>query len=400
MKYVRLFLILLLLSFTVVVPNSAYANVDASKTPSNPLQAAKIHVLNDIKSDSDSGWKGGTVSITKPEYVFNNKNEVKGFLFNVKINGRDSGFVMVENSTEYPILSFSYEGAIFDQAQKNEIRGSIKGQIKNEEIIEISPAHFAIKFEMENGEVMIKGPRGQNVVLPHNSDWYNNRAPIIPKSVGEIGTNNDGVTDVNPDNWESGYTSVTEKKIANVPDMNQWKYDSTNWTGCAPTAGSNLMAYWAIKSADYDNLMPTNQSAIVFALRDTMGTTQDANGEGSTSIPNIDNGLQDYARNQGLSSATSSNYGNSLFGWDVSFDDYKNEINNGYPTLINVIGQTYYGEDSGHSVTGVGFKEYVYSSSYSRYFEMYDNWASTTGVVYMAYGRNYDNVYMTTFHPQ
>lgn len=61
--------------------------------------------------------------------------------------------------------------------------------------------------------------------------------------------------------------------------------------------------------------------------------------------------------------------------------------------------QSYYGD---HSVTGVGYKEYVYngSSAGHQYMIMYDNWDNNIKDVYVAYGRNYDYVVMTNFVPK
>lgn len=335
-------------------------------------------------------------------------------MFNIQVNGQDAGFVFIGNSLdEYPVLSFSYEGKVFDDIQRNSIRKTVKGEIVGEKMVSLGAGRFALQFEMKNGNKIIKAPNGSKLFI-HKVSRYENadqrkrsdkeieKARLFWKhifmSVAEIGNDHDGVTNIDPSNWETGYDSMNRNYISNVPDINQWQYEEGQWTGCAPTAGSNVMAYWANKDTNYQNLMPTTQEDVVMALRETMGTTQTSDGAGSTKIYNIDDGMRDYAHNQGLTNATSKNFGNWFFGTSVSYADFKNEIDAQRPNLLSFIDQTYYGE---HTVTGVGYKEYVYngSSNGHQYMVIHDNWSTTTRTIYVAYGRDYNYVVMTQFIP-
>ncbi|WP_028992672.1 hypothetical protein [Thermoanaerobacter thermocopriae] len=77
-------------------------------TPAIAKKAAIFHILNDIQTDTNSEWKGGKVTLSKAQTVFDLNNEVRGYLFNIQVNGQDAGFVFIGNSLdEYPVLSFS-----------------------------------------------------------------------------------------------------------------------------------------------------------------------------------------------------------------------------------------------------------------------------------------------------
>lgn len=129
-------------------------------------------------------------------------------------------------------------------------------------------------------------------------------------STGKMGQNNpaDGVTNVNPDAWETGYSSVQKGCLSATDGINmkQWKFDGYNSTGCAPTAGSNLMYHWSKNG--YPNLDPTSsQSDIVMALRTAMNTYQEPDGTGSTYTTNVPTGLVSYATGKGYSKANAGN---------------------------------------------------------------------------------------------
>lgn len=407
MKFNRIIAIFFALILVITgVTTSFAANNNEVKT-SDALKIARFHVLSDIKQDSNSKWQGDKISLTNPKKVYDIDGNVTGYLINIKVDGDKAGYVHVGNSKdEFPILSYSYEDTGFDDEEIESAKGSLNA--KNEKILDVGPGRFAIQFEKQDGSEVIKTKNGNEIKIEKNNELKNKKersSDYIQKSkkfwedasAGEIGSDHDGVTDLNPDLWEIGYDDVNYDYIPNVPDVNQWKYDGVNYTGCAPTSGSNIIAYWAYNYPQYNNLM-TTQTQTIWDLRYFMGTWQTSTGTGNTLIAFMDDGMYRYASSMGFESALSLNHGSWEWWVSVAYSTFKNEINLNRPNILTFHQQSYYGD---HSVTGVGYKEYVYSGSSDghQYMIMYDNWDNGIKDVYVAYGRNYGYVVMTSFKP-
>lgn len=102
----------------------------------------------------------------------------------------------------------------------------------------------------------------------------------IKFGAGDSSTNSNGVTEVDPATWGPTYNGIEKYYINGVTSMKQWNYTTNQATGCTPTAGSNIVMWFA---KQYPSLNPTkNQRDIVKALRGTMNTKQNSNGEGIT----------------------------------------------------------------------------------------------------------------------
>jgi hypothetical protein len=96
-----------------------------------------------------------------------------------------------------------------------------------------------------------------------------------------------------------------------------------------------------------------------------------------------------YAQNHGFSIAEANTIQGTTFGQWKSYLDLR-------PVLVTFTNQTYYSPQGGHTVNGVGYKEYFYSGSSNghQYLIIHDNWSNTPENVYLAYGRNYDTIYL------
>ena len=385
----------------------AYADNKNTVTQNDAKKMASFHIASDIKLSEDSGWKGEKITLSSAKEVYNVDDSLEAYVFNIVVDGKKAGFILVGSSfDEYPILSFSYDDEAFNEKALSNIEKNMKEEIIEKKIVQGFPGNFAVKFKMEDGSKKIKLQDGEEIKLKKEKVRIENKKNSREKSdkikefwkntAGEIGTTSDGVTDVNPDNWETGYDSINEEYLSEVPDLNQWKYDGTHWIGCSPTAGSNVIAWWANRSSAYSDLMPTTQTDVALDLFDTMDTHHNP-GEvaGSTSTTKIDSGLEDYAENLGFN-ATSTNYGSWFLNDSFAFYVYKNDISSYGPNVLSIEDQDYYGN---HSVTGVGYKEYMYngSSENHQYMIIHDNHSSTTKKIYLAYGRNYTTALMTTF---
>jgi len=385
----------------------AYADNKNVVTPNDAKKMASFHIANDIKLSEESGWDGEKITLSSAKKVYDADDNLKAYVFNVVVDNKKSGFILVGSSfDEFPILSFSYDGEAFNEDAISNVKKGINEEIVEEKIVQGSPGNFAVKFKMKDGSEKIKFQDGEEIKLKRETVNLESKKISKEKSdkikefwkntAGEIGTTSDGVTDVDPDNWETGYDSKVEEYLSDVPDLNQWKYDGTHWIGCSPTAGSNVIAWWANSSSTYSDLMPTTQTDVALDLFDTMDTHHNP-GEvaGSTSTTKIDDGLEDYAENLGFS-ATSTNYGSWALNDSFAFYVYRNDISYYGPNVLSIEDQDYYGD---HSVTGVGYIEYTYngSSDNHQYMIVHDNHSTTTKTVYLAYGRNYTTALMTTF---
>lgn len=162
---------------------------------------------------------------------------------------------------------------------------------------------------------------------------------------------------------------------------------SSLWTGpsgCSPTSAANIMRYWAAKG--YPQLTQgLSNEQLLLQLRNAMGT----NNNGTTPVNNISPGMQSFARNRGVSTA-------SAFFLDATYSAYKSGLRNYGPNVVSFLDQTYYGT---HSVTGVGSTEFSYNGSTvgHQYMTVHDNRSGTPMTVYVAFGRNYNAIYFDQF---
>lgn len=147
------------------------------------------------------------------------------------------------------------------------------------------------------------------------------------------------------------------------------------WTlGCAPTAATNVVDYYA-QSLGYPNLerdMVGSGSTITpQAVVREMAADMNTDSAGSTTIFNTWHGLQQYFNVHGYV-ATVSNVGTSLH-------TYGDELSSHGPNIIAVLNDPTYGN---HAVTGIGIVEMsdgtgsaiIHDSWHSSYYEVSYNW--------------------------
>ncbi|WP_281889691.1 hypothetical protein [Paenibacillus sp. YYML68] len=197
---------------------------------------------------------------------------------------------------------------------------------------------------------------------------------------GAVGQKNpsDGWTNIDPETWEVNYSSIDRYYIDTPYNQAQFLYDGYNSTGCSPTAGSNLIMFYA---NSYPSLNPTNsQRDIVMALRTHMGTTQTSDGTGVTNFWNIDDGLQSYIRSAGYPKAIATN------GELPDYSHFKTAIRGQNKPVL----QSYWNKSGmgDHTLFIVGFKEFVRSwyESNSKYLVARNNWGDGTFNIYVKWG--------------
>ena len=374
-------------------------NSERTQEPIEVLSGTKIKSLKPIK---ESPWRDKKVRIQEPIEVYATSDSLYSYLFKLTVDGKPAGFIEVSAlKDEYPILSFTYEKSNMDSSVKEGIRAkNTRENIIHEKVVAISPSYFGLKQEFEDGSAEVTSvkesiylSKEENKLKPKREINMNKEARQLWKDidiiVGDIGDSSDGVTD-NPDEYETGRCTGTWRD--DVPDLRQ--VFSSLWTGpsgCSPTSAANIMKYWA--NHGYPELTQgLTDEQLLLQLRNAMGT----NSNGATPVNNIKAGLQNFARNRGISTAEAYWIDPPTFRGN---EGYKRNISMVGPNIISFTGQTYYGE---HSVTGMGYIVYVQPDGPTtghEYMMVHDNWGTTPVDVYIAYGRNYDGIYFDQFTP-
>lgn len=399
--------------FSSILPSMVSANTASDVSVKEAQKAALFQVVLDRKTNSDSPWRNKTVKAETPIPVYDASETQVSYIVNLTVDGAPAGYVEVGNEKdEYPILSFSRSGSQMDTVQINKLRQKKKSVDKkefSEKVVLLGPAYFGLKEDFDDGSAEIITHNG-NIELPKNENkpvkkqelQYNEESRKLWKKIGElfagdIGSSSDGVTD--DLSFETGIHNSYSRAFA-VPDYNQSYSSSGLWnglSGCSPTSAANTIYYWSANG--YSRLTSgMTYEQVIADLRNYMGTTWNPQtDEGVTKISNIRSGIENYARNHGYSLAKAVEHAGP------SWSTLKSDIEFG-PNIITFTGQTYYNNgdsNSGHTVTGVGWEEYVYngSSSGHQYMTIHDNWGVTPTNVYVAYGRNYSYLWSVKFAP-
>lgn len=418
----------LCISLTLLVPVSespvinAYSSSEVSKTEA--IAAALYHVKLDQTVNQQSAWKDKNVTALEPIEVFDASNELHSYIVNLHIGEEPSGYVEIRNNkNDFPISSYSYsanntefeEEAMEDLTIADSKVGmasidsldSLK-KVKTKKVVWLAPGKFGAKVDYTDGsadliaENKLKSiPSSENTLLPQaektvNSEsqqtWDEIELLASAISLKQIGTDTDGVTDSIMFEYNNPYSSINSIYYNGVTDENQW--NSSLWTGpsgCAPTSGYNVLYYWHYSRGKSNLLMKDSNGNIdkdqtMLLLRNCMQTDQ----VGYTTIYNQASGLQMAARGRRYYSATSTLHTNA------SWSAVKSDLSYG-PSIITFFDQTFY---LSHSVTGVGYIEFIRngSSSGHQYMEVYDNTAVTPGAsVYISYGQNYRSINSINF---
>ncbi|WP_018130445.1 C39 family peptidase [Effusibacillus pohliae] len=402
-KVIQSLLIIAALVFTLSdFPSVSLASSNEPERVSwaDAQKAAAWQVITEVKTESDrSHWKDKRIKVAKPKEVYDPAGNLVAYLVDVVADNQPAGYVMVSAFLDDdPVLLWTDDGKSLnpeDEKMKGKL-GANKDKVAKSEIVWLGGDMLVARYHLKDGTKRMVDLNGEDR-LDTGNDAYpapasqnvhaRYRWGIMKKiGLGSPGESNpeNGVTDVDPATWETNYQSISKGYIDTPVNQKQWEYAWVNgvaqWTGCSPTAGSNIMKYWADKGVA-KRLNPTdNQQDIVMALRNTMGTYQKADGTGETNPYNISSGLEQYARNQGYSNA----YSTSIYL--ANFADYVGEVNEGRPSLQSYWNQTYF---KNHTVTVVGYKRFVrdWYQADSYYLVVRNNWKyEYTNNLYVKWG--------------
>ncbi|MFH2138023.1 MAG: PEP-CTERM sorting domain-containing protein [Candidatus Omnitrophota bacterium] len=181
--------------------------------------------------------------------------------------------------------------------------------------------------------------------------------------------------------------------IENIPQYN-W------WYGCSPTAGGMLLGYWdSHPSGNWSNLVEGDVSTWNYTARnmvaspehirdywgtpdpnpeghdnnciaDFMHTSRSAGGlnDGGTLGQYIPYGLKEFAKWDNPDTLTNESYEAESwqnpvqrYAGSFNWNTFKSEIDQGNPTILNMV--EYHGDEGwyGHSVVGYGYKENLFN---------------------------------------
>lgn len=390
-----------------MIPTSVFAQ-EAKKTDisyQEAIAAALYQVVLDQQTNTDSPWKDKNITALNPINVYDASDELVSYIINLEYEGKAIGFVEIgNNSGDFPVLSYGYRSNQMNESEVTKFNLTIdQKKVNKQKIVSLAPGKFGIKNDFPDGSAVIiskneqiKIDKKQNIKLPKQVKSVNENSKLIWKQInelvaGDIGNNSDGVTD--DLSFETGWSSSTSKKISGVGDANQYKHASlwTGWSGCSPTSAYNVLFYWHYQK-NKTNLLKNSagyvdKDSAIKDMRTAMGTTTTNSGEGSTQISKIATGIKKYIKDHGYSSPVVTEH------TSPSWSTVKSDLSN--PTVITFTNQSYYSPNGGHTVTGIGYKEFTYngSSSGHQYMLIHDNWAITPEDVYVAYGRNYSQLW-------
>ncbi len=425
----------LCISLSLLVPVSALPVVNANSSSEHSSEVSKTEAvaaaLYQVKFDQtlneQSPWKGKNVTALQPIEVFDASNELHSYIVNLKIGEQPAGYVEIANNKDdFPILSYSYtvNNTEFDEEAMEDLNitdskigmdsmasidslNSFK-KVRTKKVVWLAPGKFGAKVDYTDGSAdlisenrleSIPASKNTPVLAPEKSvnseskkTWEDIETIAGNITINEIGTDTDGVTDSIMFEYNNPYSSINSIYYNGVTDQNQW--NSSLWTGpsgCSPTSAYNILYYWHFSRGKSNLLIKDNNGNIdkdqtMLLLRNCMQT----NDTGDTSIYNQASGIQMAARGRKYYGAT------ATLNTNASWSTVKSDLSYG-PSIISFFGQTFYGS---HSVTGVGYIEFIRngSSSGHQYMEVYDNTSVTPGASsYIAYGRNYTSINSINF---
>lgn len=348
------FSFMLLFSLFTVIPtvSNAEENTEQLITKEEAGSTAGKYVKT-VSKHTHPDWRDASYSNGKT--LYNVEGKVSAYVFQVRKANQDVGYIIVNsNKNASHILESTRQGTNpFENVEEG--NAIYNGPLKY--------------FKKENGKIVTLGPDPKQekkifkpIKIEENTtieQQENNNSSMKPRTL--LASN------------------INRKKLANVPDY-VW------YRGCTPTATTNILGYWYLKG--YENIMPSIYPwDTIETVAKYYGTVVDFSKPdyGSTYTSKIAPGLTKYFNDRGYKAEIKLHDGNS-------FQDIKNEIDQGRPMIINTSKHPTY-ED--HSVTGVGYEDF-YSPEFNENFRsliIHDTWDTTPEDMYIDFGRESNFIY-------
>jgi len=391
MKTMKLGVLLLafLLAAMVMVPMVSAAATTQFVDSKTAQNVATSHMKDIAKISADyADWAKGSVQQSTTYYDLNNQKAA--YLFNVKVNGVYSGYILVSATKDnYPVLEFS-RGKVPDADPATLVQSAkaARSSIETKNLKTGSPKLLYLGGTFYYAQYPVLNSQGdvvdnkyvdlseQRVVSP---DILTNIRQLDSKTIAE---HQQVITTDSEKLWQAYDTNAglsqgtsanqvlkINSALSSISGVPLWP-----WTlGCCPTSGGMILSYW--RTHGYSNI-PSDRSTLAMELYTAMGT----NTAGQTSIWNVDNGMNTVISNHGYSSSSLHIDEDSYVLWS----DVTGEINAVKPFVLTMTaagipvgGTQSYGD---HSVAVVG-----YTSTGSGNFIVINDGLSTSSTKSLAF---------------
>ena len=333
------------------------------------------------KADQIFDWQGAIVG--RPTQYFDLDGWPTAFVFSVYRGPRSVGYVIVDYEvSDLPILEFSTSPAPHLLCGP-ECRAAVTGRglaLVTDRPIYLGPLAYFFEaidptHQHRNNQRTLVHMDGAFIREIDNQP----RRPLPEQTTAVAALPGDLV--IEPE---------LIQKIYGVPDYGQFfgpslGYDFACFSGCTPTAATNLAHFWA--NAGYPSLGDAYWPDTALDLRSRMetfcyGTT------GTTLTSKIAPGLLAFAEARGHAFQSLQYCWPTDLDWvgcnhrEFTWQRYADEIDACRPALISISNHPLYGN---HTVTGIG-----YDTSGGRFYIVHDNWTSTPREVWIQHEESID----------
>lgn len=371
-KIIKSLSFILLVCFVFI---SIPINAKALTTNDEMLNFAKEQIILLSDSLEESNWDDSS-EIYNVITLYDLDDNVNGYIYEIRTNGSDAGFIQIDISTgEKVVSSFSLEGnhalnSMIEQSEKIE-NYNLKDISK---IIHLGGYNYFVESKdakQKDGNLLdLSTDEKITESLDKLRDEYNEQIEL---------RKNYNINKLNNDTREAVKKYVPNATNSILVEMNDFNGLSVSvppyvtWVArdghCSPTVGTNIIKYWA-KRRGVSNLYYSSDSWVFRSLVVNMKTYIN----NSTTTEEMYNGLWNYG---------ASTRGVTPTGGDIknrpSYAACKTTIDSGVPFILNL---SRYQSGGGHSVATFGYYEYgsnylIINNGWNKVwtFELYNNLA-------------------------
>ncbi|MGX1826778.1 C39 family peptidase [Paenibacillus taichungensis] len=332
----------------MLMPVAAFADSPSdsaipTSTYHKAIEAAASYV--GIVQANTEDWKNTKISYDFPLFDFD--GNVTAYLFSVKLEASNSGYLIVSADNNPVVLESAREGD-HPYFKANEGQPIYVGATMY--YVKLNSSEF---IDIREGKTITSNDlKSKGTLSGKASDQF-----IIPET--------DSASEISPLTVQpQTIISYSQKLISGVPDF-------TWYLGCSPTVFSNITKYW--DNNGYPNLVQSTTTTNT--LIEVMANYMSTNSDGTTGWDNRVTGMKKFW--------TDRNYSVCVSRVSANFSTHKTEMTNNRPDVINVVGDATYGN---HDMTGVGYEEYQDTNqnlAWFRYVIVHDTWSNTPTDVYI-----------------
>lgn len=312
MKPMKLGVLLLafLLAAMVMVPMVNAAATTQFVDSKTAQSVATSHMKDIAKISADyADWAKGAVQQSTTYYDLSNQKAA--YLFNVKVNGIYSGYILVSATKDnYPVLEFS-RGKVPDADPTILTRSNTAASesVKDQNLKTGSPTLLYLGGTFYYAQYPVMNSQGkvvdteyvdlsnQKIVRPDpgfNDPLINSTSIAAHEQVKKTESEKFWQTYESDTGIKTTTAAnkviVTPAAVRTISGVPLWPYQ----LGCCPTSAGMILSYW--RTHGYPNI-PSSRGTLAQELYNAMGTTM----EGKTKILNVDNGMNTVISNHGYS---------------------------------------------------------------------------------------------------